>query len=123
MNEIPSNLPEQSPNIYLTQLREALNSKDEKLLREVVNGIQIYVNGTYKWRMPLDDNDLHKLLETWDATIPVGIGTQGQRIRIKDGQLYLHADDAKSEKEAREFRLNFQRLFNLPDLQDLRTRF
>jgi len=110
---------------YLEGLRSALNTKNFALLRATVNGIQRFIHGTNSKRQlgRLDDEDVHKLLETGRGMITVGIGTQGQRIFIKDGQLYMPTGDAKSEEQAKEFRLNFQRLFNLPDIQDLRVTF
>jgi hypothetical protein len=128
MNEIPENTSEQAPNIYLTKLREALDSKNKDLLRAVVDGIQINVHGTDKTHFsPLDDEDLDTLLGTGYAMINVGSGTRGQRIMIKDSELYMPPPtDPDLVEYVRENRMNFKRLFNLPDLpdnQELRVRF
>jgi hypothetical protein len=130
MHEIPQNFPEQNPNIYLAQLRKALDSRDEKLLRAVIDGIQISVHGTDKTHFsPLSDEDIRTLIETGEAMINVGTGTHGQRIMIRNGELYMPMPDPAIPRPAiigeqvRENRMNFQRLFNLPDTSDLRVEF
>ena len=124
MNETPENIQEQGPNIYLTQLRTALDSKDEGLLRAVINGIQIYVHGTDRTHFsPLSDEDIRTIIKTGEAMINVGTGTHGERIMIKNGELYMPAPNPDIEEHVREKRMNFQHLFNLHDMADLRVKF
>ncbi|MES2088015.1 MAG: hypothetical protein V4467_03425 [Patescibacteria group bacterium] len=130
MNEIPQNVPEQPINVYLTQLRKALDSKDATLLGSVINGIQRNVQGTDRTSFsPLDDEDIRTLLETGRAEINVGTGTHGQRIYIKDAELHMPPGGPRVEKAkvVIEQRMNFKRLFDLPldlsDTEDLRVRF
>lgn len=125
MREIPENAPEQSSNVYLSQLREAFDAKDKNLLRTVVDSIQTSVHGMSKTPFStLPDRNLLMLLETGEGMINVGTGTAGQRIYIKNRELYMPAVDAQSERYARQYRINFRYLFDIPDNEeDLRVRF
>ena len=128
MNEIPQNTLELNPNVFLAQLRQALNSKSAELLRAVVDGIQIGIHGTDETHFsPLSDDDLRVLLETGRAMINVGSGTRGQRIYVKDGELYMPPGNPGIAEYIKEQRMNFKRLFDLPldlpDSEDLRVKF
>ena len=125
MHEIPQNVSEQNPNIYLAQLRRAFDSKDIGLLRAVVNGIQVYVHGTDKTPCSmLSEEDLRKLMETGAGMIYVGTGSHGQRIVIKNGEMYMpSSSNATIEKLTIVNKMNFRHLFNLSDTEDLLVRF
>lgn len=124
IKNIPGTTSEQSPSLYLSYLKNALDLKNRELLRAVVNGIQTYVHGIDKTHYsPLSENDIDALLETGSGVITVGTGTHGECIYIKDGELYM-AGSPQVDPFIRDKKENFRRLFNLsPGTKDLRVRF
>ena len=103
-------------NPYLRQLREGIDGKDLSKLRMITDAIQRQVHKLSKVQIaPMTDHDLQRLIDTGEGEILVGTGTLGERIKIKNGQLYM--------SYSRPFYDNFRYVFELSDDQELRVSF
>src|SRR3989344_3203805 len=124
ISEPGSKIEIKQTNIALTQLREAFDKKDIKLLRTMIDYIQEQIQkGDNMKCPPMTDRELENLLATGEGDLYVGTGTSGQRIFIKNGELWMPFTEGRDAELGKHYHLNFEYLFNIPKGEKLRVKF
>lgn len=111
-----------SSNPYLRMLRESLDSKNLDNLRIIVDAIQNAVHKNPKLLISsASDSDLRKMMESGDGLIPVGTGTLGERIYIRNGKLFM--PERNDQEYSKRYYDNFRYVFDLDENQELSVEF
>ncbi|OGY99694.1 MAG: hypothetical protein A3B13_01420 [Candidatus Liptonbacteria bacterium RIFCSPLOWO2_01_FULL_45_15] len=114
MKEVPeSGKQEREEIVFLVLLRQALDEKNIELLRSVLEGIQRAVEGTGLHASLMPEYALKELIQTGKGMISVGSGTNGQRIFIENGKLWMPTGFETSEAHGRKYHNNFRAIFHL----------
>ena len=127
MKELPppeNQIEIKQPNFTLRQLRDAFDKKDKQQLREMLDYIQNMVQrGDNMKCSPMTDKDLERLLETGEGELYVGTGTSGQRIFIKNDELWMPFTEDRDAEIGKRYHLNFEYLFDVPQVKELKVKF
>ena len=114
MKEVPeSGKQEREEIVFLVLLRQALDEKNIELLRSVLEGIQRAVEGTGLHASLMPEYALKELIQTGKGMISVGSGTNGQRIFIENGKLWMPTGFEPSKSLGRDYHNNFKSIFHL----------
>ena len=113
-------------------LRAAIDSKNREAIRQATNFIQVAIQGVLGEKSvaqssPLTDHDIEQLIKTGEACIYIGTGTQGERIYIKDDEIYMPLPVDRTSAPALQsskYWSKFRTKFNLAaDEENLRLKF
>lgn len=114
MGEIPgSGKQEKGEIVFLTLLRQALDSKNVELLGTALIGIQRAVEGTGLHASIMPEYALKELIQSGKGMISVGSGTNGQRIFIENGKLWMPIGFEPSKSLGKNYHDNFRTIFHL----------
>jgi hypothetical protein len=110
-----------SSNLYLRTLRRGIENRDIETLTMIIDAIQRQVHRSKSATSPMSNDALRKLIDTGEGEIYVGTGTLGERIYIRNGELFMpqQSDQAYSQRLYN----NFRYVFELADNQELRVKF